>query len=241
MGLVDPRRLLASGTVTAALAFGAGCVEPSYAEPVGSPTYVEGASVPGGGGEADGDVVDVGEPPVADVESYPSVEYEGFPVYYVGGSWYQRGPHGWRYYRHEPRELGRVRAEHGHEAQWVRANEAPHRTQQPVEHPRAVTAPEPRRAPEPQPPEHRATPAPMEQPRPAPVEPPHLAPPPPHGATPPRVEQPRPAPVEPPHAAPPPRVEQPRPAPVEPPHAAPPPPAHGGAPPPTAPPPARKH
>jgi hypothetical protein len=221
MGLVDPRVLASGGLVTAALAFGAGCVEPSYAEPVASPTYVEGASVPSGGEETDGDVVDVGEPPVVDIESYPSVEYEGFPVYYVGGSWYQRGPHGWRYYRHEPRELGRVRAEHGHEAQWVRANEGPHRTQQPVEHPRAVTAPEPRRAPEPQPPEHRATPAPMEQPRPAPVEPSHVAPP-PHGTTPPRVEQPRPAPVEPPHAAPPP-------------------PAHGSAPPPTAPPPGRKY
>ena len=44
-------------------------------------------------------------PPVDDVEDYPSVVYEGAPVYYVGGVWYRHDPRGWGVYRREPQAL----------------------------------------------------------------------------------------------------------------------------------------
>lgn len=43
------------------------------------------------------------------IETYPSVVYEGRPVYYVDGYWYVHEGPGWMYYRQEPPELYRQR------------------------------------------------------------------------------------------------------------------------------------
>ena len=43
------------------------------------------------------------------VETYPSVDYEGHPNYYVNGRWYYRHGSSWVYYRSEPSELARRR------------------------------------------------------------------------------------------------------------------------------------
>ncbi len=45
-----------------------------------------------------------------DIETYPSVVYEGHPSYYVQGNWYYRNGPQWVYYRNEPAELHRQRA-----------------------------------------------------------------------------------------------------------------------------------
>jgi hypothetical protein len=89
--------------------------------PAPPPEYVEApAPVP---------VVATGEidyepaPPVDDVETYPSVVYEGVPVYYVGGAWYRHDAHGWGAYRHEPPELARQRGLHENEPRWVVARQ----------------------------------------------------------------------------------------------------------------------
>jgi hypothetical protein len=67
------------------------------------------------------------EPPVADVDTYPTAIYGGVTVYYVGGLWYRRGPRGWARYRVEPPELARERAAHERDPRWVRARQAPSR------------------------------------------------------------------------------------------------------------------
>jgi hypothetical protein len=40
-----------------------------------------------------------------DIETYPSVIYEGQPVYYYGDHWWHREGGRWTYYRTEPAEL----------------------------------------------------------------------------------------------------------------------------------------
>jgi hypothetical protein len=46
--------------------------------------------------------VDVAPP---SIESYPHTVYEGRPVYYYEGHWYERRGPRWAYYREEPRPL----------------------------------------------------------------------------------------------------------------------------------------
>jgi hypothetical protein len=166
--------------VSAVMAFGGGCAGRLYA--------VEGAPVV----EDDGDVVYVQDPPVVDIETYPSTSYGGVYVYYVDGRWYQRGPRGWGYYRQEPPELGRQRQEHwqrDHDQRWAdqpRADQprAEHRGQE--EH----VAPPPAQRPEvteARPPERRALPA---QPPPAAqAQPRRDAPPPPAAQPQPRRDE----------------------------------------------------
>ena len=149
MHRIDLRRFAHCGSgvvATAILALGAGCtVEPAVPPPA-APTYVEGATVSGPAPvESDVDVVYVQEPPVVEIESYPSVEYEGVPVYFVGGQWYRRDARGWAYYRQEPPELGRQRESHDRDPQWVRAREAPRRAAEPIARPEPVASPEPMR------------------------------------------------------------------------------------------------
>jgi hypothetical protein len=55
------------------------------------------------------------EPPPAQVETYPTVVYEGRPHYYVQGRWYSRTSRGWGYYRHEPAHLSQHRPAPGYE------------------------------------------------------------------------------------------------------------------------------
>ncbi len=45
-----------------------------------------------------------------DIETYPSVAYEGQPVYFYGNRWWHRDGARWDYYREEPAELHRQRA-----------------------------------------------------------------------------------------------------------------------------------
>ena len=45
----------------------------------------------------------------ADIETYPSVVYEGRPVYFVNDRWYYRQGPEWVYYRREPAPLYRQR------------------------------------------------------------------------------------------------------------------------------------
>ncbi|MFI5302310.1 MAG: hypothetical protein ACHREM_29815, partial [Polyangiales bacterium] len=44
-----------------------------------------------------------------DIETYPSVVYEGQPVYFYGDRWWYRSGGNWAYYREEPVELHRQR------------------------------------------------------------------------------------------------------------------------------------
>jgi len=131
-------RMVARGwsalVASAVLASGAGCTAHLYTEPAAGPTYVETAPPPAVAVSppVDAEVVVDPEPPVVDIETYPSVVYEGFPVYYVGGRWYRRGPHGWAHYRQEPAELGRQRAVHEREPRWVHARDVPQRGQERV-------------------------------------------------------------------------------------------------------------
>jgi hypothetical protein len=81
-------RHLAWGAVACAVIAAPGCY--AYAEPdVG---YADLSSAPVG------------------IEEYPSVYYEGRPVYLSGDRWWYRDGRGWRYYRREPAELHRQRA-----------------------------------------------------------------------------------------------------------------------------------
>jgi hypothetical protein len=101
----------------AVMTCGAGCAGRVYA----GPANVEGPQVVAAPVQDDGAVVYVQDPPVVDIEAYPSVLYGGVSVYYVDGRWYQRGPRGWAYYRQEPAELGRQREEHwgrDHDPRW---------------------------------------------------------------------------------------------------------------------------
>jgi hypothetical protein len=47
---------------------------------------------------------DVTSAPV-DIDTYPSVVYEGQPVYFYGDHWWHRDGAGWAYYHDEPAEL----------------------------------------------------------------------------------------------------------------------------------------
>src|ERR1019366_6736709 len=119
---------------SAAMLLGLGCAaQPGpdpYARPPSAPAYPPSAY---GYGEApvepvapeavESDVSYDAGPPVVDIETYPSVVYEGMPVYYVGGMWYRHDARGWGSYRTEPAELGRQRQQHGSDARWVRAGE----------------------------------------------------------------------------------------------------------------------
>jgi hypothetical protein len=90
--------------------------EPAYAPgPPPPPVFVSEAPPP----DSEEVVVDV-EPPVVNIEAYPSAVYGGVTVYYVGGVWYRRAPHGWARYRDEPPGLARVRVAHTREARWAR-------------------------------------------------------------------------------------------------------------------------
>jgi hypothetical protein len=44
-----------------------------------------------------------------DIETYPSVVYEGQPVYFYGDHWWHRDGGNWAYYHDEPAELHRQR------------------------------------------------------------------------------------------------------------------------------------
>ncbi len=143
---IAPRSRLLLASAVLALA---GC-QAEYA--TGGPVYAE---APSGGGaavtvaagptEADADSVYDPEPPVADIETYPSAVYDGVTVYYVGDRWYRRGPRGWAYFREEPPELGRQRAMHERDPRWVQARERPMRPgvaePQAPERPERVDAP----------------------------------------------------------------------------------------------------
>lgn len=154
--------------VSAVLASGAGCA-PVYSEPAAGPGYVQTAPPPpvaeappvvveSPPAQVDAEVIYEPQPPVVDIESYPSVMYEGAPVYYVGGRWYRHGPRGWAYYRQEPVDLGRQRVAHEREPRWVQARDVPLRGAERV-------APQPPRpgVAEPQGSEHRETIAPQER------------------------------------------------------------------------------
>ena len=112
-------RIFARGSsavlATAVMACSSGCTGRVYA----GPANVEAQPLVVGPVEEDSDVAYVQDPPVNDIESYPTVFYGGVQVYYVGGYWYHRGPRGWAYYRQEPAELGRQRQEH-----WQRDHES---------------------------------------------------------------------------------------------------------------------
>ena len=81
-------RLGSSGAVAFVLVVGSGCH--AYVEPdVG---YATVTSAP------------------VDIETYPSVSYEGRPVYFYGDRWWYRDGRRWTYYRDEPVQLHRERA-----------------------------------------------------------------------------------------------------------------------------------
>ncbi len=93
----------------------AGCTARVTTDPVYAP-----APPPPAAPVAEDDVIYDVEPPVADIEAYPSAVYGGVTVYYVGGVWYRRGPNGWGRYRVEPSGLARARVAHAREARWAR-------------------------------------------------------------------------------------------------------------------------
>jgi len=95
-------------------AMGAGCTAEVTSEPAYAPAPPPPAPV------AEEEIVYDVEPPVVDIEAYPSAVYGGVTVYYVGGVWYRRGPSGWGRYRVEPPGLARVRVAHAHETHWAR-------------------------------------------------------------------------------------------------------------------------
>jgi hypothetical protein len=102
---------------SAVVGFGVGCSGWVAAGPAPAPApapvvYAAPPPVAAAPVDDNGDVVAVADPPVADIEAYPSVVYGGATVYFVDGRWYRRGPRGWAYFRHEPVELGRQREEH---------------------------------------------------------------------------------------------------------------------------------
>jgi len=187
---------------SAVMACCAGCTGQVYAGPA-NPANVEVQPLVAAPVEDDGDVVYVQDPPVVDIESYPTEFYGGVQVYYVGGYWYHHGPRGWAYYRQEPPELGRERQAHwqrDHDQRWAdqRGGEHGGQAQQPEQRPGVTEAQPPdRRAPPPPPPqqalpgreERSAPPVPTVQPR------RKVAPPPP---APKRLLPIRPAPAHPP-------------------------------------------
>lgn len=147
---IHPRRL-AIGSRTFALAVlgmvGTGCAGDMYTRPVAPPPagygtraeYVQ-SPLPD---DVDTQVARVPSPPVVDIESYPSVVYDGAAVYYVGGVWYRQGAHGWSYYRQEPQELRRQRQAHEQDPRWARARAATRPDGESPAAPPGVTAPQP--------------------------------------------------------------------------------------------------
>lgn len=93
--------------VGASAALSIGCAARVYSEP--TPTYAQPAYVAQPQPYDDSAIVYVDQPPVVDIEAYPSVAFEGGNAYFVDGRWYRRGPRGWGYYRQEPPELYRQR------------------------------------------------------------------------------------------------------------------------------------
>ena len=114
----------------AAILFGVGCA-PVQAEPLGPPSAAPAYGPAPAYGEAPAtapegvsdDVAYDETPPVDDIETYPSVIYDGVPVYYFGGMWYRHDSRGWGTYRHEPQELSRQRGQHERDPRWVQAGE----------------------------------------------------------------------------------------------------------------------
>jgi hypothetical protein len=113
----------------AALLMGSGCA-PAQVEVVGpaaaTPDYVPpppayGPAPAAGPADVETDVAYEDAPPVDDIEDYPSVEYEGAPVFYVGGVWYRHDRRGWGVYRREPQALSERRAQHERDPRWVQA------------------------------------------------------------------------------------------------------------------------
>ncbi|HLK40526.1 MAG TPA: hypothetical protein VKU41_27425 [Polyangiaceae bacterium] len=104
---VAPTAIGCTGEVTAEPAYAPAPPPPRPAPPPPAPAVQD-------------DVIYDVQPPVADIEAYPSVVYGGATVYYVGGVWYRRGPNGWGRYRVEPRGLTRLRVAHAHDARWAR-------------------------------------------------------------------------------------------------------------------------
>lgn len=160
---------------SAVMACCAGCAGRVYAGPA-NPENLEVQPLAAAPVEDDSEVVYVQDPPVVDMETYPTMFYGGVQVYYVDGYWYHRGPRGWAYYRQEPADLGRQRQEHwqrDHDPRWAEQRGGDHRGQDN----RGVTEAQPpdRRAPPPLPPpppralprreERPAPPAPVVEPR----------------------------------------------------------------------------
>jgi len=105
----------------AASLFGVGCA-PVEAQSLGPPPAYGEATATGPDGVS-ADVAYDQAPPVDDIETYPSVVYEGVPVYYVGGMWYRHDSRGWGAYSREPQELARQRGQHERDPRWVQAGE----------------------------------------------------------------------------------------------------------------------
>jgi hypothetical protein len=115
--------------LTAAL-FGAGCVGTTadgYGPPPSTPAYVPPATAydetPAGSEDAEADLEFESGPPVNDIDEYPSVFYEGAPVFFIGGTWYRHDRRGWGVYHREPPGLAHERAQREHDPRWVQAGQ----------------------------------------------------------------------------------------------------------------------
>ena len=73
------------------------------------------------------------EPP-PQIETYPSVVFEGSPHYYVDGRWYRRTPRGWAYYRQEPAHLAQRRPPPREEPRRAEPRREEHREEHHEEH-----------------------------------------------------------------------------------------------------------
>ncbi len=80
--------IAAAGAVALAVGGLTGCYATVDPQPVG---YAETTAAP------------------VDIETYPSVVYDGQPVYFYGDHWWHRDGSRWTYYRDEPAELHRQR------------------------------------------------------------------------------------------------------------------------------------
>lgn len=125
--------ILLSPAVALVTALASGCygqvtAEPAYAPappPPPAPVVVSEAPPPPAAPQppAEEEVVYEAQPPIVNIEAYPSVVYGGVTVYYVGGVWYRRGPNGWGRYRVEPPGLARERRAHAADVRWRREGE----------------------------------------------------------------------------------------------------------------------
>jgi len=86
------RALALALAATTSVVFGSGC----YADVGAQPRFVEASAVP------------------ANIENAPRTDYEGRPVYYVNDHWYAHDRGRWVYYRCEPQQLIRHRAQVEH-------------------------------------------------------------------------------------------------------------------------------